>query len=86
MTTTLSVSSSNFSSIVADVSDPMTPSYSRCSCLSIAVCVDYGVSCCVIQSFLEYFVVHKKTCDRGFCFKMPGYFCFQITLISVGDD
>ena len=45
MTTALSVS--KFSAVVADVSDPVTPSHLRFSCLLFAVCstcVDYDVS------------------------------------------
>ena len=42
--TALSVLGSKFVAIEADVSNPVTPSYLRLSCLLLAVCVDYVVS------------------------------------------
>ena len=44
---------SKFTSILADVNDPMIPSHSRFSCALFAVCVDYDVSWCVNQNFLN---------------------------------
>ena len=35
---------SKSASILEDVSDPMTPSHSKCSCLVFAICVKYHVS------------------------------------------
>ena len=44
VTAALSVSDSQFLEIVADVSDPMTPSHRRFPCLLFVVCVDCDVS------------------------------------------
>ena len=44
---------SKVDAIVADVSDPMTPSHSGFSCFLFAVCIDYYVSWCVNPTFLE---------------------------------
>ena len=51
----LSFKESKFASIAKDVTDPVTHSSSKFSCLVCAVCVDYNVSRWLNPNFLEHY-------------------------------